>query len=362
MRKPFFVILIILTVIGSYFIWKRSPNQNQLQDLENRIATQQVSQSKNSESLTQDNTESSEQNQVPLGKTREKEQVLSDVFKVFKAFGDKVEDEDITIDPDVKKLLLLMKTPAYKAFLETEPTSLADFYDFYASHGIPLDKNKLFDAAEKEFKKYFPDESAEELKPRMRQALIKLYDESGGDPFVLINFVINEKYASWGTHYFKTDSEAFVEWGADIIRDYSSSQTEIPAGETEDAVLFDDVEPSAGSIKDDLPTAASETTHIPKKMDTNPKENADEAKKDIEATLEAEILSTILNSTRQQPQGLSKTPNLNRELHRVFPPARVKVALLILNRNVPQKALSELKKSDPEIAAYIERFVQRIIE
>lgn len=66
MRKHVIVILIILTSIGSYFLWKRSPNQNRLQDSEGPTVTQQVSQPKNPGSLTQDNTDTrTSQNSKP---------------------------------------------------------------------------------------------------------------------------------------------------------------------------------------------------------------------------------------------------------------------------------------------------------
>lgn len=357
MGKHVFVIIIILTAIGGLVFLNRFLNQNMLRDSKNPIALQEVSQPKNPLSHPQENKELTERNKEPLDKSKETEQVLSDVYKVYKAFGEQVADEPISLDEDAKRMLSLMNTPEYEAFLETQPTSLADFYDFFAAHGVPIDKNDLFEEAERKFREHFPGESAEELEPRMRQELIRLLDENGGDQFVLIDFVINEKYDAWGTYYFKTDSEAFVKWGVDVIKEYGSSTTEAPVVDPENTFPLEVGEPSDRSIIDDLPTAASKTTHIPQKSDANPKENMDEVKKDIDATLEAEILRALLNTTRQQTQGHPKTPNFDKVLHRVFPSARVKSALLILNRSAPQKALSELRMKDPEIATYIERFV-----
>ena len=52
-------------------------------------------------------------------------------------------------------------------------------------------------------------------------------------------------------------------------------------------------------------------------------------------------------------------PVLKRYFVMLFLPQRVKAAMQTLNRYKSQDALRRLRKSDPEIATYIERFVQK---
>ena len=131
---------------------------------------------------------------------------------------------------------------------------------------MPLDKNELFEEAQNTFQKHFPGESAEALEPRMRQALSDLFAESGGDPLVLVDFVTNEQYDAWGWHYFQTDSDAFIKWGGDIIRNYDPPPTDVPVSPMPG-------EPSDESLSDELSTAASETPHIPQNGDVPIEDN-----------------------------------------------------------------------------------------
>ena len=315
MWKHIFIIGFILTVVGGYVFWTSSRDQNIQQDI-----SQQTLQHKIRESVSDETVELPNENKIELAD--KVEQLMSEVFE------DDILTEEQDSTPDALKMFLLMETPAYASFLETDPTSLSAFYDFFAAHGVALDKNKLFEDAENRFKKHFPGESAEEVEPRMRQALADLYAESGGNPYVLVDFVSNEEYAAWGTHYFRTDSKAFIGWGGDIIRNY-----ELPS--TEGAVLTEQGEPS-----DELPTkAASETLQLPQDDDVPIGDNGD-----IDALANRE---------------LPREPSFAKMLRGAFPPQRVNAAMRTLNRYEAPDALRRLRQSDPEIATYIERFVRR---
>ena len=346
MWKHIFIIGLILTVIGGYVFWTSSREQNIPQDTPSPIAVQQSLQPKTAAAVPHENTEFSEENKVVL--SEKLKQVMSEVF------GDEVSEEEQLVTPDAQKMLSLLGTPAYEAFLETDPTSLAAFYDFFAAHGVPLDKNELFEEAQNTFQKHFPGESAEALEPRMRQALSDLYAESGGDPLVLVDFVLNEQYDAWGWHYFQTDSDAFIKWGADIIRNYDPPPTDVPVVEIEGAVSPMQGEPSDESLSDELPTAASETPHIPQNGDVPIEDNID-----IDAAVKAEIRRAFLNPTGPEKPELLRVPRFEKILRDAFPPQRVKAAMQTLNRYESQDALRRLRKSDPEIATYIERFVQK---
>ena len=340
MWKHIFIIGLILTVIGGYVFWTSSRKQNIPQDTPSPIAVQQSPQPKTAAAVPHENAEFSEENKVIFSENLK--QIMSEVF------GDEVLEEEQPISPDAQKMLFLLGTPAYEAFVETDPTSLAAFYDFFASHGVPLDKNELFEEAQNTFEKHFPGESAEALEPRMRQALSDLFAERGGDLFVLSDFVTNEQYNAWGWHYFQTDSDAFIKWGADIwIRNYDPPPTEGPVSSMQG-------EPSDESLSDELPTAASETPHIPQNGDVPIEDNID-----IDEAVKAEIRRVFLNPTGPEKPELPRVPRFEKILRDAFPPQRVKAAMQTLNRYESQDALRRLWKSDPEIATFFERFVQK---
>ena len=343
MYKNVFIVCLILTAVIGCVFWISYREHNIPRGTSSPIVVQQSVRPNPIEAAPHGNAELSDQDDVLLSK-QDIKRLMSDVYKVYEAFGEEVV-EPTSVSSDVQKLQSLLDTPEYATFLKTGQTSLAAFYDFFASHGVPLDKNKLFEEARNTFQKHFPGESAEALEPRMREALSNLYAESDGDQFVVLDFVLDERYDAWGTHYFQTDSEAFIKWGLDIIRNYDRPSTEVPVVETERSVSLTQDEPSDESLSHDLPPAASET---PQHGDVLSENNID-----IDTAVEAESL------TRVEPSAPS---NLSFEniLRGAFPPHRVKVALQTLNRYEPKIALRQLRQSDPEVATYIERFIPEI--
>ena len=121
-------------------------------------------------------------------------------------------------------VIQLTESPAYQAFLETEPTSLAAYHDFFLSNGAPIDP----DFFTNQYLLTFPIGEPKEFEQEMRMRLTHLYIASGinfenpadwvGYNQLLITF-LDDRTVAWMLGYFQGNDVAFGEWIVAVLKD-----------------------------------------------------------------------------------------------------------------------------------------------
>ena len=121
-------------------------------------------------------------------------------------------------------VIQMTKSPAYQAFLETDPTRLAAYHDFFLSKGAPIDP----DFFTNQYRQTFPTGAPEEFEQEMRIRLIHLYISSGIDfenPADLVGYnqllitFLDARTTAWMLGYFQGDDVAFSEWIVTVLKD-----------------------------------------------------------------------------------------------------------------------------------------------
>ena len=121
-------------------------------------------------------------------------------------------------------VIQMTESPAYQAFLETEPTRLAAYHDFFLSKGAPIDP----DFFTNQYRQTFPTEAPKEFEQEMQMRLTHLYISSGinfenladlvGYNQLLITF-LDARTTAWMLGYFQGDDVAFSEWIVDVLKE-----------------------------------------------------------------------------------------------------------------------------------------------
>lgn len=116
------------------------------------------------------------------------------------------------------------ESPEYQAFLETEPSSLAAYHDFFLSKGAPIDP----DFFTNQYLQTFPTGNPKAFEQEMRMRLTALYIASGidlenpadlaGYNQLLITF-LDDRTTAWMLGYFQGDDTAFGEWIVEVLRE-----------------------------------------------------------------------------------------------------------------------------------------------
>lgn len=121
-------------------------------------------------------------------------------------------------------VIQLTESPAYKAFLETEPTRLAAYHEFFRSQGAPIDP----DFFTTQYQDTFPTGAPEAFEQEMRMRLRHLYIASGIDfenPADLVGYnqlvitFLDARTTAWILGYFQGDDVAFSEWIVDVLKE-----------------------------------------------------------------------------------------------------------------------------------------------
>lgn len=128
------------------------------------------------------------------------------------------------LDLTFLSVIQLTESPAYQAFLESEPDSLAAYHDFFLSNGAPIDP----DFFTNQYLRTFPTGTPEEFEQEMRMRLTHLYIASGidfensadlgGYNQLLITF-LDARTTAWMLGYFQGDDTAFGEWVVAVLRE-----------------------------------------------------------------------------------------------------------------------------------------------
>lgn len=121
-------------------------------------------------------------------------------------------------------VIQMTESPAYQAFLETDPTRLAAYHEFFLSNGAPIDP----DFFTNQYRQAFPTGAPEKFEQEMRMRLTHLYISSGinfenpadlvGYNQLLITF-LDARTIAWMLGYFQGDDVAFGAWIVSVLEE-----------------------------------------------------------------------------------------------------------------------------------------------
>lgn len=264
-----------------------------------------------------------------------------------------------------KKKLAIMNTPGYEAFLETGSRSLYETLDFFASHGLEVNKSAFSEVFDRKFREHFPGETPASAESQVRQELIDRLEENDAEDHlqVAMEFVAEERYNAWGSLYFETDDAAFGKWAFNILKNYHQPVASPPVIETEGTVFTTEPLTPVDELSGDFPTVESSVT--PQGPSANPTVlEADDIFTESDIDVEAEIqklLDSLVSDTLEFPAEVDLEKNLvefEESPDERFSSKRFDAALKTLSRYGPEEGLRRLKESDPEFATHMERYIQ----
>ena len=339
MWKCFLILGLLLTVVAGYLFWASHREQNMQQVVPGPVAVE--------EPTIGDSPEiRSKKMETDVEKTQEFSQPS---------------DTDSTSEPEMtdrdKKIAALEKTPEYAAFLEKKSGSLYDLLDFYASHGIEVDKNAYHVLFNRIFKENFPGETPASVEPKLQQKLINRLNAiaTDDDLDVVMDFIVDDKHSAWGSLYFETDSVAYSNWVMGILNNHQSTAAESVIVETGPNILPTEGGSSNARSSDDIATTSSEQRPIP--STEPPVLEASDVLIESGTDIDAEFRE-LLESTLPEAPKLTTFVEFEKRLRESFSPNRFNAAMQTLNRYGPEDGLRRLKASDPEVAKHFERFIQ----
>jgi len=266
-----------------------------------------------------------------------------------------------------QKVEQVLKSQAYQDFLKTDVNSMKEFLDFFASQGVEIPYTGLLAEFHQMFREHFPQASAAELEPYMREKLSALFWENNiqfGTEIeyktieeIIIEFFVENPNIVWAMEHFEGDYFAIGRWATDVLQNPIPAPTEEPdVYDTREAPLpaqgeFFDAEPDVHATEQqyDREPVQSATSPSIEDLDT-----LIESEDDIFADNEDDIKGEL---TPESPEPTEET--LETYLHRSFSPARFKRAMETLRCYGPQEGLRHLKTSDPEFAEYVTRFLRK---
>lgn len=257
-----------------------------------------------------------------------------------------------------------MGTPAFLEYQKKQAAVLPGFnlglwWDFLESQGISSGR----ELQERNFHEYFPTGNYADYEPMMRKRLAELFLEAvppidATDKQAVLNHTLGVmaefrkdwKNKIWMRGYFN-GYDGDVDW-ANNIRQSAASIVATIVPET--------VEASVGFTKPISPTASGTTDRAEAPQTKIPKRDTMIAVENIEHAIEneGELPEPIMENVFQLPK-VPPGVSIENPLREQFSPDRFKRAVDILNRYGPQEGLRRLKESDPEVAAKVERLIQR---
>lgn len=271
-------------------------------------------------------------------------------------------EKELTL-PENQQLLQILDSPQFQDFLETNPSNLGNFFDFFRSQGIETEKSEVFETFHEKFKQQFPAETAASVEHQMRHVLSNLFVESGlesetagnredTEKFdqVLETFLSESENVTWMMNHFQGDYMAFGHWVMDVL------QNPVPLlPETSPFVDMNEVSdpPSNGSL-------TPEGTYMPA---IAPEENVRIRSPERPAASGLQVPGrNDFESENTAPStiGIPELPELPSEerlktiLSEQFSVERFNSAIQTLNRYGPKEGFRRLKVSDPEVAKRIE--------
>lgn len=280
-------------------------------------------------------------------------------------------------DPQSEKLIEIMESPEFNAFLESKikdpnPANLwnitQDYVDFLESQGFVLDLGSY-----KVFRAAYPTGEPADYEPEMRVRTAQLFLTTElvnpQDPLaerlqrnaVLAKLVNTEGWAAWYLGQFGNASVTALseqagnpafEWLADVQQ--NAQRIVAAAGETTrvDTPQAQQEAPSwdMSSVMESHSASDSET-----EMPTTPDSSASALMTDTE------IDAAMSSQPRDipTPQRPDSTSDMEASLKAQFPSERFERAMDTLEQYGPEEGLRRLKENDPEVAKRIEQHRNR---
>ena len=347
MWKNSLIIGIMLVAMAGYFFWKSRSEQNAPQVVRNSVVAGETPQ--------HENTAEPPENAAEINKVSRVKRMLKLVYT-----------EEELASPDWQKWMQLLESPEFAAFLETNPTSLTDFYDFYESQGIKTDKSKVRALFQDTLTEHFPAKTAADLEPQMRQGLSNIFTESDIEfQQAIQDFVAEEQNIAWVMEYFDGDFHEFGKWAVTVSENPVPPSTGTPTVvESNEMLISTETEgdfpdnPTFSESSQD-PQDTEQTSEEPPSVTEDPLPTLEDMENRFksDAELEAEFLKLL----EQSFPAASKLPaivELEKDLRQRFSPQRFNTAIQTLDRYGPEEGLRRLKESDPEVATHFERLIQ----
>ncbi len=289
------------------------------------------------------------------------------VVTVFKSFLTDEQLQTFFAIPEVKRVLEILESPEYTAFITTEPATTREWDEFWAKHGIIQDPDRF----QKEFREVFPTGEPEDFELEMRQTFADIFrDVDANDMMAIFNkapqFLSDPRNRAWMNAYFDRKDRDFEAWAANILENLSANLREASSAEDaflEDAILRQLPSPDRNV---DVPSAAD--THGASEV---PTQQADEK-------MPVETASATPNSEPDAPDAIDinnlltddsldalfaedrlETLLKQRLNAKTFSTEDVQRALAVLDRYGPKEGLRRLRETDPEVASQIEGFLRQ---
>jgi len=283
----------------------------------------------------------------------------------FKELVKIVFTEEELASPKNQKLMQVIESPQFQAFLNTHPRSVSEYFDFFQAQGVPVDKNELFATFDNQFQVQFPEEKPTETEPDMRELLSDVFRESNIDlgtqagiksfQQLIIEFLSDEQTAAWVNSHFQGDYNAFGQWAVEVFQNPTPIlSTESPAVETDEM-------PIPGQLK--LPDVVSEGSIVSEDKERLPSKgllSTEEIKPltQSDVNIETEIGQSLILDLSERLESLTNEA-FESNLREKLSPEHFNRIMETLNQHGPEEGLRRLKRSDPEIAVWIEDFLQK---
>ena len=227
-------------------------------------------------------------------------------------------------------------------------TNLSHWWDFLESQGVG--SGRL--AQEENFREYFPTGEYADYEPMMRKRIAEIFLEMGPPDSTTEEDVVRHTLA--GMYDFRKDDANRI-WMRGQFNGYDG-----------DLEWADEIRQNAASIvaealPEQLAPEAVLTQPEPTEMLSSPTEpppapNTEEVTsfKDLET-----IPQTVEETQPIEEMNVPTDADFETALRQRFSPERFNTAMQTLNRYGPKEGLRRLKESDPEVAAQVERLIQR---
>lgn len=266
-----------------------------------------------------------------------------------------------------RKMKRVLESQAYEDFLATRPDSVGEILAFFATQGVELPYAEFLAELQPMFRKHFPEVSAAELEPVMREKLSALaaannvrlgsdlQEEALDD--MIVGFLAAEENLVWIMAHFEADYFAFGRWAVEVLQNPISSAMEEPA--------FSDINnPPTSAKSEHLDTGPSERPPEPRE-DSRPTQRVTSPFfEDVDVSLEreADLFTEIeddiaVGLTLESVKSTEKS--LESSLRGSFSPVRFNRAMEILNRYGPEEGPRRLQSSDAEVAEHVTRFLRQ---
>ena len=259
--------------------------------------------------------------------------------------------EDERAQPEFQQFMQVIESPQYTAFIESEPETLGDFFDFFASQGLPVDKNQMFNI----FLELAPVGTPEQLEQRARVTLsiefqqmpYNIRSRQGMQAFqqIIEEFLADEQNTAWMMTHFNGNFMAFGEWTVDVFRN--------PINDIPDSFEFVDIDtPTTKPQPPEQPINVNKreiATEQQQRANQQPIElrDIDDPKPPVEAELPISPEQDIEAFFRQE---FAKEDFTKEQLHR---------SMQYLLRYGEAKGLEQLKVHDPDMATRLERVIRQ---